>query len=76
MARTRWILGTTRVVSVENRKQRHSWAKEEDGSVTFQEKDLGWWVRVEGSSALYIGTEQPDLKVGDQLRMIVEKIAP
>lgn len=46
----------------------------ETGDVTFMARDLGWFARFEGSQErLYLGREEPELKVNDPVKIIIEK---
>jgi len=44
-----------------------------DGSVVTE--DRGWFIRFNGSyEALHVGTEKPEMGVGDRIKLTVEKI--
>jgi hypothetical protein len=49
--------------------------KDEHGDEQFKEKDLGWFMLLEGSwEALYVGETQPDgLAVGDEVEVIIQR---
>ena len=59
------------VLSLEERMARHHLRGVGEAAV-FEEVSLGWWVRVAGSSSLYMGGTRPSLSVGDLITLAIE----
>jgi hypothetical protein len=38
----------------------------------FDYEDLGWWLTI-GDMSLYLGTEQPAIQAGDDIKVTIEK---
>lgn len=55
-------------ISVEERFA-SSW---DDATKAAKQISLGWYVRVSESSAVFVGSEKPDIKTGDKLRLVLE----
>lgn len=36
-------------------------------------RDLGWFIRISQHISVFVGMEEPDIKIGDQLRLILFK---
>lgn len=49
-----------------------------EGEHTYQELEpVGYFIVIEGSyEALFVGTEEPELKPGDQIRISIERLVP
>jgi hypothetical protein len=72
--KTRYKFPGARIVTVEEKFEHVNWRIDPDTKQTTSDaRSLGWWVRWEGSSAMYFGPEKPDFKVGDRLRLSVER---
>jgi hypothetical protein len=55
-------------LSVEER-HRDEWDEATKGT---KKVSLGWFVRVNESSAIFVGMEKPDIKAGDKLKLSLE----
>lgn len=62
------------VVSVTEHFETVSGRKNEQGQVDITHKSLGWFVRVTESSAIHVGMEKPDIKVGDRIKITYEVV--
>lgn len=63
------------VVRVEKRFER-VWNGGYGDKATFVDKDIGWWLLMTGSNeALFIGHEQPQLKHGDRIKIMIESFS-
>lgn len=64
----------TKVVNVEERHRVVSTAKKPDGTTEEVTESLGWFVRLDQSSALHFGSIRPDMNKGDTVQMTIEKV--
>lgn len=65
----------TSVIAVEEKFQQVNWhLDKETGKPTCEEVSLGWFVRYTDSSAIWLGNEKPELKVGDRIKVMLEKV--
>lgn len=64
----------TSVATLEERKERVYISGIGDNAV-FEEKSLGWFVWLKGSyESLHLGMENPGWKVGDQVKITIERM--
>jgi hypothetical protein len=61
------------VLSVEERFQTVSGRKNPDGGVDLVKESLGWFIRITESSAIRVGATKPDVKIGDEIILTLEK---
>lgn len=64
----------SRVVSVERRYKR-VWVSGLGDAAQFKDEDQGFFMLLEGSyEALHVGFEPPEFKVGDRVKVTMEKV--
>ena len=69
----RYVMNVT-VISVEQKFANGAAVKGPDDKWTVPQVNLGWFMRVTESSAIWLGNEKPDIKSGDTVRLTVEKV--
>lgn len=70
------ISTTSKVIRVEKR-YRKLYVSGFGENTVFHEQDLGWWMILTGShEAIFIGTEQPNLREDDTVKITFEKQEP
>jgi hypothetical protein len=71
--KTKMIKFYSKIKKVENKSRiKRAW-KEEDKICT-EEENIGYYLLLEGSwEFLYIGEEEPELKVGDDVEIIIQR---
>jgi hypothetical protein len=68
------IVWIDRVKRVEEKIARQ-WVRGSADKAEFREESHGWWVTLEsGHEAIYVGTTRPELRAGDSVRRILEKV--
>jgi len=65
-----------RAVSVEERFVTVRVKKNPDGTASEERESQGWFLRLVGSSSIYLGIEKPPFAAGDMLRMTLERKDP
>jgi hypothetical protein len=71
--KTKMIKFYSKVKKVEN-KTRIKRAWKEENKICTEEENLGYYLLLDGSwESLYIGEEEPELKVGDNVEVIIQK---
>lgn len=72
--KTRYVF-KTKIVSVEERFRTLRVAKKADGTTEEERESLGWFIRLDQSSAISMGPEKPaDWKAGDVIKHTMEKV--
>lgn len=70
---TKFVM-TDVVKSVEEKIARQ-WVSGSGDAAVFADNSHGWWVTfVSGHESIYVGTTKPELKAGDCVRRILEKV--
>ena len=68
----KYVVKTT-VIGV-NEQYRKVWQSGIGNETVFREHSLGWFLHLEGSNeAICLGTERPIFKVGDEIKITIEK---
>jgi len=68
----KYVIATT-VIGV-NEEHRKVWVSGIGKETVFREHSLGWFVHLDGSDeAICLGAERPVLKVGDAIKITIEK---
>lgn len=69
----RFAIPTT-ITAIEERKDRRYLSGIGDEAV-FTDISLGWFLFLTGShEAIHVGMEKPDLRVGDKMKITIEKV--
>lgn len=71
---TERIIIPTTITAIEEHKQQ-DYVSGVGDSATFKERSLGWFLFLQGShEAIHVGMEKPDLRVGDKMKITIEKV--
>lgn len=69
----RFLIPAT-ITAIEERKSR-DYVSGVGETAVFQEISLGWSLFLTGShEAIHVGMDKPDLKVGDKMKITIEKV--
>jgi len=64
----------SRVTKIHELKSKR-WIRGAGNSAEFREESMGWYLFLEGSwEGLHVGTERPNLQVGDKVMISIRKV--
>lgn len=49
--------------------------KDENGKLTYDTVSTGWWVTSHDNISYPVGTERPEINVGDTVKLTMEKVS-